>query len=63
MIGVTAMNLGDRELAREALGRSLRMHPTRRTLRRYARALVPARSRRAVAVTAVNFIFLCGYAE
>jgi glycosyltransferase involved in cell wall biosynthesis len=44
MIGVTAMNLGDRELARRSLGRSLVAHPTGTTLKRYLRALVPVRA-------------------
>jgi glycosyltransferase involved in cell wall biosynthesis len=46
MIGVTAMNLGDREFARRTLSRSLRAHPTGRTLKRYVRALVPSRAPR-----------------
>jgi glycosyltransferase involved in cell wall biosynthesis len=46
MIGVSAMNLGDRDLARQALGRSLRAHPTAGTAKRFVRAMMPSRAPR-----------------
>jgi glycosyltransferase involved in cell wall biosynthesis len=41
MIGVAAMNVGDRTTARRAFARSLRAAPTRRTLLRFARSMAP----------------------
>jgi glycosyltransferase involved in cell wall biosynthesis len=46
MIGAIALNIGDRELARRSLFRSLRARPTGYALKPYVRALVPLRASR-----------------
>ena len=44
-IGIMAMSVGDRSLARRALVRSLRLHPTPRTMKHLLRALRPTTER------------------
>jgi glycosyltransferase involved in cell wall biosynthesis len=44
MIGVTALNLGEHDVARRALARSLWARPTPGTLKRFLRSMVPSRA-------------------
>lgn len=52
MIGVNALNIGDRRLARSAFARSLRAHPRWETGKQFVLALQPSRASSAIDVAA-----------